>query len=47
MPTGRGWVYARRGTVPELAHGGLVMDFRPTLIRAGGQTLNAGDWEEE
>ena len=47
MPTGRGWVYSRRGNVPELGRGGLLVDFRPTLIRAGGKTINAGDWEDE
>ena len=44
MPTGRAWIFSRRGNVPELAQG-LQVDIRPTLIRAGGQTLNAGDWE--
>ena len=46
MPTGRARIFSRRGNIPELAQG-LLVDIRPTLISAGGQTLNAGDWEDE
>jgi hypothetical protein len=44
LEPGWAWLYARRGSVPELARG-LLINTRPTLIRAGGQTVNAGEAE--
>ena len=38
VPAGRARVWSRRGDTEALQRG-LVVDFRPTLIRAGGETV--------
>ena len=46
LEAGWAWFFARRGSTPELSQG-LLVNIRPTLIRAGGQTMNVADWESE